>query len=147
MLRQQCWDSTCLLSRLVRECSLWDAIQNTRLVIQRLSHPFITLYSQTHTHLSTAGVLDLLWHDTHKLTEWFSNFTRWQVEVKLADGWQAMLPISSRATENNIIIYLCNAFYHVMFAISRWSIAQRVWLLIMRSRVRSTALPQILNVD
>ena len=29
----------------------------------------------------------------------------------------------------------------------RWSSGQRVWLLIMRSRVRSPALPQILNVD
>ena len=29
----------------------------------------------------------------------------------------------------------------------RWSSGQQIWLLIMRSRVRSPALPQILNVD
>ena len=30
---------------------------------------------------------------------------------------------------------------------SRWSRRRHVWLLIMRSRARSSALPQILNVD
>ena len=37
--------------------------------------------------------------------------------------------------------------YHIYIWPPRWSSGQRVWLLIMRSRVRSPALPQILNVD
>ena len=43
-----------------------------------------------------------------------------------------------------IIIIIINIIIIIIIIMSS---GQRVWLLIMRSRVRSPALPQILNVD
>ena len=51
---------------------------------------------------------------------------------------------------NFFYIYLEMALYQlsiILFRPRRWSRGQRVWLLNMRSRVRSPALPRILNVD
>ena len=64
-----------------------------------------------------------------------------QVDTRPAIGWQAPDLNGLLHYGMRIIIMM------IIIIIIRWSSGQRVQLLMMRSRVRSPALPQILNVD